>query len=95
MLAAESPRHALDICQRRGEEVDLLLTDLVMPGMSGAELRDQVLRMRPSLRVLFMSGYTGDVITRMGMLESGIQFLQKPFSRQELSRKIAQAMAGV
>lgn len=95
VLAADSPQHALDICQRRGEEVDLLLTDLVMPGMSGAELRDQILVMRPCLQVLFMSGYTGDVITRMGMLEGASQFLQKPFSRQELSRKITQALAGV
>lgn len=60
--------------------------------MNGRELSDQVIRIRPSVRVLFMSGYTGDTIVRHGVLEPGIAFLQKPFTPADLARKVRQVL---
>jgi PAS domain S-box-containing protein len=67
-----------------GAEVDLMLTDLVMPGMSGKDLADEMARRRPGLRLLFMSGYTDDIVLRHGVLERRIAFLEKPFSSTAL-----------
>jgi CheY-like chemotaxis protein len=70
------------------QQVDLLLTDVVMPGMSGRVLADTLTARRPTLRVLFMSGYTDDAIVRHGMLEPGLAYLEKPFRPGSLLRKV-------
>jgi FixJ family two-component response regulator len=69
-----------------------LLTDVVMPGISGRELTRRFTARRPNLRVLYMSGYTYNVIAEDGTLEEGISFLQKPFTPQVLSQKVRETL---
>ena len=66
----------------------MLITDVVMPEMNGRELADQVYGIHPGMKVLFMSGYPADVIANRGVLDSGVSFIQKPFSIQELGAKV-------
>jgi PAS domain S-box-containing protein len=87
-LVAASPEEALEISRDLGTRIDLLLTDVVMPGMSGKELREELNRVRPGIKVLFMSGYTAEVIALQGILQEGVQFIQKPFTLSDLGRKI-------
>ncbi len=91
-LVAASAQEALRMCAEPGTEIRLILTDIVMPGMNGAELRDRVNALRPDIKVLFMSGYTSNVIVTHGVLKKGIHFIQKPFSIEELGRKIAEVL---
>ncbi len=74
--------------------IDLLLTDVVMPGMSGRELAQHLTREYPALKVLYMSGYTADVIAHRGILEQGVHFLSKPITRDELARKLREILDG-
>jgi two-component system, cell cycle sensor histidine kinase and response regulator CckA len=92
--AADGPS-ALALIDGNGAQslIDLLLTDVVMPGMSGRELADQLKARRPDLRVLFMSGYTDDTVVRHGMLEAGIAYLEKPFRPDLLLRKVRDVLA--
>lgn len=87
-ILAASPGEAMQICHRQEVPIDLLLTDVVMPGMSGKELWEQVSPIRPDMKVIYMSGYTADVISRQGVLDSGVHFIQKPFSTSDLGKKI-------
>jgi len=73
--------------------VHLVVTDVVMPEMSGRQLADSLQERRPTLKVLFVSGYTDDAITRHGILEPGIAFLQKPFTPESLARKVREVDA--
>ncbi len=77
---------------QHGTQVDLLLTDVIMPGMSGRELAAQLMARRPALRVLFMSGYTDDAVVRHGMLEPGLAYLEKPFRPPTLLRKVREVL---
>ena len=87
VLHAEDGQQALAILQGP-QPVDLLFTDIVMPGMSGRELAQQALAQRPRLRVLYTSGYTEDAIVHEGRLEPGVRLLAKPYRRDELARSI-------
>ncbi|HJV89205.1 MAG TPA: PAS domain S-box protein [Holophagaceae bacterium] len=87
-LTANSPEEALELAADLGTPLDLLLTDVVMPGMNGRELRVQIERLRPGLPTLFMSGYTADVIAKRGILEEGVHLIRKPFSKHELIQKL-------
>jgi CheY-like chemotaxis protein len=88
VLQAGDGPSALEILRRQTEPVDLLLTDVVMPGMSGPEVANAVSAMRPGTRVLYISGYTDSAIGHHGVLEPGIAFLQKPFSSGDLTGKV-------
>ena len=74
--------------------VDLLLTDVIMPGMNGRALFDALRAARPGLRVLYMSGYDSNVVAHHGILEHGVKLLQKPFNHQTLSEKVRQVLDG-
>jgi two-component system, cell cycle sensor histidine kinase and response regulator CckA len=88
VLEAENGETALQIVSASTKQIDLLITDVVMPGMSGRELASQLARSHPQTRVLFLSGYTEDAIIHEGGLEPGTAFLQKPFTLQNLSRRV-------
>jgi CheY-like chemotaxis protein len=92
VLAAATPQDTVDLARAHPERVDLVLTDVVMPGMNGMELYDALRRDRPDLRVLFMSGYTSNVIGHHGVLDDGITFLQKPFSLRALATKVRRVL---
>ena len=92
VIVARDPSHAEEIVRKYPGEIHLLLTDVVMPGTGGRELADSILRSRPNIRVLFMSGYTENVITSGGLLEEGLAFLQKPFSPAVLLQRIREAL---
>ncbi len=84
VLAAERPSTALAMMDD-GHEIDLLVTDVVMPEMNGKDLLEQLTRHRPGLQALFMSGYTANVIAHRGVLDDGVEFLQKPFRAMDLA----------
>ena len=88
VLVAETPLDAQSISEKEEAPIDLLITDVVMPGMSGPELSDKVKVARPGIKVLFMSGYTSNVIADQGILGEGVHFIQKPFGKNDLARKI-------
>jgi PAS domain S-box-containing protein len=91
VLAASSPIEALTISKSHPGKIDLLMTDVVMPEMSGPELAKSMLNLYPNLRCLFMSGYTATVIARHKVSKGGVHFLHKPFSKQDLAKKVREA----
>ncbi|MBU1410857.1 PAS domain S-box protein [Myxococcota bacterium] len=92
VLPAGSPAEALQVAGDHAGSLDLLLTDVVMPGMNGRDLSAALVRRFPHLRTLFMSGYTANVIAHRGMLDEGIHFLQKPFSKQDLAVRLREVL---
>ena len=94
VLEASSADAAIRISEagHNGTKIDLLLTDVVMPGMSGNDMSKQLLAKRPDLPVLYMSGYTDDAIVQHGVLEPGINFIQKPFSPDALALKVREVL---
>jgi hypothetical protein len=88
VLQAGDGPSALELLRRHTNKLDLLVTDVVMPGMSGPEVAQAVTSMRPGTQVLYTSGYTDSAIGHHGVLEPGIAFLQKPFSSDDLTRKV-------
>ncbi len=92
VVEVENPAEALSLCEPGGEHIDLLLTDVIMPKVSGRELADQVKRLRPGIKVLFMSGYSGNRIEVDGFLEESTSFIQKPFSREQLITKVREVL---
>jgi two-component system, cell cycle sensor histidine kinase and response regulator CckA len=92
VLAARSPSEALTIAEKHGSRIDLLVTDMVMPGMNGKELKDRLSAFYPGIKVLFMSGYSPDVVAYQGLTDEGIEFLQKPFSVKSLAQKVREIL---
>jgi two-component system cell cycle sensor histidine kinase/response regulator CckA len=92
VLEAPSGRDALNIALKRQAPIHLLFTDVVMPEMSGRELAEQFCELRPSAKVLYMSGYTDDAVVLHGILSAGIAYLQKPFSPATLARKVREVL---
>ncbi len=92
VLAAETPRMAIQLAEKHAGTIQLLITDLIMPEMNGKELAKRLKIVRPDIKCLFMSGYTDTVIANHGVLEPGIHFLAKPFSIQELATKVRGAI---
>jgi PAS domain S-box-containing protein len=92
VLEAGDVKDALRLCYENVSKIDLMLTDVIMPGMSGRVLAERVAVLCPELPVIFMSGYTDDAIVRHGILEEDIVFLQKPFTRDSLLTKVREAM---
>ncbi len=91
-LPAAGSEEALRLCERHEGPIDLILTDVVLPGMGGPDLAWRAAATRPSLKVLFMSGYTDESILQRGMLEIGTAFLQKPFTPNALARKVREVL---
>jgi two-component system, cell cycle sensor histidine kinase and response regulator CckA len=88
VLPAATPGEAIRLVEKDGSDIHLFITDVVMPEMNGRELAERRLELRPGLKHLFMSGYTADVIAHRGVLDEGVNFIQKPFSLKDLAVKI-------
>ncbi|MEW6521889.1 MAG: PAS domain S-box protein [Thermodesulfobacteriota bacterium] len=88
VLTANTPAAALQVAKTHGGGIDLLLTDVVMPGMNGRELAEQLQTLYPEIKCLYMSGYTANVIAHRGVLDKGLHFIQKPFSTRDLASKV-------
>lgn len=93
VLEAANGDAAVSIAKQYADAIHLLLTDVIMPGMSGKEVAHRVGQARPGTRVLFMSGYTDDAILHQGVLEEGANFLQKPFAPELLVRKVREVLS--
>jgi CheY-like chemotaxis protein len=91
VLSAPDGQEALRIVSKE-DSLDLLLTDVIMPGMNGAALAKQVRSLRPGTKILYMTGYSGEFI-RADMLTPGVSFIQKPFTPADLGRKISKLLA--
>jgi PAS domain S-box-containing protein len=92
VLKASGGEEALRICRTARKPIDLLLTDMVMPGMGGRELAERMMRTSPGLKVILMSGYTEDGVVQWGTVIQGMEFLQKPFSVDTLARKVRKVL---
>jgi len=93
VIVADSPEQAVEICADPGSRVDIVLTDVVMPGMNGKEMVDLIESMRPGIKVVFMSGYTSDLVAQRGVVDEGRHFIQKPFDMHSLAMKMKDAQS--
>jgi PAS domain S-box-containing protein len=94
VLIAHAPDEAVILASEHSGKIHILITDVIMPEMSGRDLADKLRAIRPDIRVLFMSGYTANVIAHHGVLDNGEHFMQKPFSMKKLSVKVREALEG-
>jgi two-component system, cell cycle sensor histidine kinase and response regulator CckA len=93
VLTARSAAEALLLLERHDQKVQLMLTDVVMPGMSGPDLVARLAEIQPGIRVLYTSGHTDNVALRSAVMDGGLEFIAKPYSRAELLRKIREALS--
>lgn len=94
VLAASTPIQALKMAETHSDKLDLLITDVVMPEMTGRDLAVRLQTIHPEIKVLFMSGYTADIIAHRSILNEDVLFIQKPFTKQELAKKVREALEG-
>lgn len=92
VLPANTPSEAIRLAELHKSQIDVLLTDVVMPEMNGRDLIRHMRPLYPDLKTLFMSGYTANVIAHHGVLDKGVQFLEKPFSKKDLAAKIKEVL---
>jgi CheY-like chemotaxis protein len=92
VTAPLTPAEAVELCQNAEVRIDLLLTDMVLPATDGAAIAEAALRVRPGLKVLYMSGYTEHAVLRRHPMDSGAPFLQKPFTKAALLVKVSEAL---
>jgi CheY-like chemotaxis protein len=92
LLAATNGEEALQLASQHAGLIHLLLTDVIMPGMSGKVLADRLVQSWPDLKVLYMSGYNDDIIAHHGILDEGVFLLQKPFGHTILARKVREVL---
>jgi CheY-like chemotaxis protein len=95
VVEASGGHQALAVLERGDGRIDLLVTDVILPGMDGPELARRASELRPELPVLFVSGYTDDEIVRRGLLQEGQPFLQKPFTPEALAAKVGELLSAV
>jgi CheY-like chemotaxis protein len=93
LLEAANGIEALSLSERYAEPIDLLVTDVVMPGMTGRELARMLLALRPSLKTLYTSGYPANAIAHEGVLDPGVAYLPKPFSPAQLAAKVREVLS--
>jgi PAS domain S-box-containing protein len=89
VLIAETSAEAIALAQEHASEISLLITDVIMPEMNGRDLTESIKKTQPDMQCLFMSGYTANVIAQHGVLQKGVHFLQKPFSRRDLAETVS------
>jgi CheY-like chemotaxis protein len=94
VLSASTPHEAIRLVQEYRENIHLLITDVVMPQMNGRELAERLTALKPTMKCLFMSGYTADAIAHHGVLDEGVRFIQKPFSIKTMAEKTREALTG-
>ena len=94
VIEARNGPEALEAVRTHSGEIQLVVTDVVMPKMSGRELVERIVKDHPGVRILYMSGYTDDAVVRHGIVESGVAFLQKPFTPLALARKVREVLDG-
>ncbi|BBO68020.1 hypothetical protein DSCA_19500 [Desulfosarcina alkanivorans] len=92
VLSASSPKDAIRLCDEHAGKIDMLITDLIMPEMNGRELSDELLSRWPGIKVLYLSGYTTNIISNHGILKEGVNFIQKPFSLNALLVAVRKAL---
>nr|NJM02313.1 PAS domain S-box protein [Desulfobacula sp.] len=92
VLSASSPREAIELAKEQAGEINLLITDVIMPGMNGRELSEHLQSFYPNLKILFMSGYTANVIAHRGVLDDDVFFMSKPFSKNDMAVKVRQVL---
>jgi two-component system cell cycle sensor histidine kinase/response regulator CckA len=90
VIAAANGHEAVEIAASRTGDIDVLLTDFVMPGMLGMEAAERIRALRPGVKVLFMSGYAQGVLDSQGVVEAGVNLIQKPFSEAQLLATLGQ-----
>ena len=92
MLSAATPGEAIQLAKEYSGKIDLLMTDVIMPEMNGRDLASTLIATYPAIKLLFMSGYTSDIIAQHGVLDEGVHFIQKPFSKALLAAKISEVL---
>ena len=95
VLSCSHAQDGIKVSKQHGGQIDLLLTDVVMPGMNGRDMASQILETLPELRVVFMSGYTEHVLIREGEADPHFEYLQKPFTLRTLLRKLERVLGTV
>lgn len=94
VLSAASSSEAIRLARQKEDSIDLMVTDVVMPAMNGRDLAGIIQVLQPQMKLLYMSGYTADVIAHHGVLNEGVHFIQKPFSAAEFLTKVQQSLRG-
>jgi len=92
VLSAATPAEAVEKAKSHSGAIDLLMTDVVMPEMNGRDLSGQLIPLYPEIKLLFMSGYTANVIAHQGVLDDGVAFIQKPFSMADMTEKVREVL---